>query len=175
MTATTCTCGHDAARHPAVYVRDNGGPTFEVTRCGLCDCAGYLPVLPDPTEPVNGGVFLDATVEPLEERLRSVLVGTGLAALGLAVVLVAAAFGFAVAARWAGTPRPLDGTAVLCALAAVVAGVAGRYAIAVGVRRPDDAPTVLDLGEPVDGFVDGPRLPPTSESGVSRSADGTAR
>lgn len=126
------------------------------------------PTLPDPTEVI--GVTLDETDEPLEERLRSALVAVGLAAVVLGLVLLVAAFGFSVAARWAASSRPLDGTAVLCTLAAVVLGLLGWRAVLFGVGRPD---VVED--EQGEAFVDGPRLPPAGESGVSRSADGAGR
>jgi len=86
-------------------------------------------------------------VVPLEERLRSGLVVGGIGAVLAAVVLVLVAFGLAVAARWSdgGVARALDGTAVLCVIAAAVAGAGGWVAVRYGVGPLDDV--VVATGE----------------------------
>ena len=177
QTATSCVgCGHDADAHPRVGTKDHSAPVTWSTECVQCDAAGdycpeYVVELGGPiVEPVD--VTLDETAEPLEERLRTGLVGAGIAALASGVVLLVAAFGLSVAARWATDSRPLDGTALLCVLAALVAGLLGWRAVQFGIGGGPDVVVEPEQVEPSNGFVDGPRLPPAGESGVSRSADG---
>lgn len=84
-------------------------------------------------------------VLPLEERLRTGLVAVGLGAAVVALLLLVAAFVLAVLARWQpDAGRALDGTAVLCVLAAAVAAVLAVLAVRYGIGRPDE-PVVEDV------------------------------
>lgn len=129
-------CGDPVRAHRAVGLKDHGEPVVWTTECDDCAACDELLVdlLPGPSQVVEVDV-------PLEERLRTWLVGAALMGGAVALLLLLAAFGLAVAARWSDTPRPLDGTAVLAVLAASVVGVlsvvAGRYGI--GPSGPDDA------------------------------------
>lgn len=155
MSASTCVrCGHDAAAHPRVGVKDHGDPVVWVTECGDCEAAGrFCPELvlhldDDPTEPVIDAVV----VEPVEERLRAVLVAGGITGVAAALLLLVVGFGLAVAARWSVDDRvtgALDGTALLCVWAAAVAGLLARWAIRYGIGRPDDADEVF-VDEPAE-------------------------
>lgn len=169
--ATECVgCGHDADAHPRVWTKDHGDPVTWSTQCVQCDAAGDY-YCPEYVGPIVESVEVESVV-PLEERLRTALVASGLAGGALTLVLLSGAFGLAVAARWVDDPRPLDGTAVLSVVAAVVVGVlsavAVRYGIA-GAAGADDVPVLP--GDDRAGESAPPR-PPAGESGVSRGRDG---
>ena len=102
-------------------------------------------------EPLEVKVEVVDAAVPLEERLRSALVVAGLGAGVVALLLLVAAFGLAVAARWQpDAGRALDGTAVLAVLAAAVAGVLAVLAVRYGIGTADDVEPAAQVDEEVE-------------------------
>lgn len=164
MSATTCRrCGHDAAAHPRVGVKDHAEPVRWVTECGDCEVEGlYCPALLLPGDDPDVEVLDAVIVDPIEDRLRGALVVAGLAGGVAAVLLLTAAFVVGIVARWQVDERvkgALDGTAVLLVLAAAFAGVLSSGAVRYGIGQPVDV-------EPVDE----PEAP--ADPGVSERGDG---
>lgn len=155
MSASTCArCGHEEKRHPRVGVKDRGQPVEWTTSCDDCEVGGgFCPEYVPGDEPVVEDLDV-VDVVPLEDRLRTALVGAGVAGVVLAVLLLVGGFGLGVAARWAVDGRvahALDGTALLCAAAAAVVGVLAGGAIRFGIGSVDEPVEVVEVDDDVSG------------------------